>query len=312
MKNPMAMVSALAIAGVLTIAAALPSYAADPFRTAAQKPRASIGDATSKAFELMFRQGNFPGAVQQIDVALASRKDNQDPLIYAMRASVGFVRDDLEEMRKYGAEVRKYAHALRRSDRLRFHLYTGVSDLIEAGYIFRTQGITSVGRVLPIVNRALDHIRTAQDIDEKDPELNLIKGFMDILIASALPGSELDSALVSLQKYASPDYLKWRGIAMAYRDAKRNAEALEAINQAINSASGKTNPPANEVGNPDLSYLKAQILRMNGKQNESLDYFLASLAQAKQLPPQTLEAVQIECRNLLKELGKTGECPAAL
>ena len=265
MKNPMRFVSVLALAGVLAVGVALPSYGADPFRTAAQKPRTSIGDKTTKAFELMFRQGNFPEAVKQIDLALASPQDNRDPLIYAMRASVGFVRENLEEMRQYGAEVRKQANALRRTDRIRFHLYTGVSDLIDAGYIFRTQGITSVGRVLPIVNRALDHIRTAQEIDPKDPEVNLIKGFMDILIASALPGSELDSALVSLRDYASPDYLRWRGIAMAYRDAKRNVEALDAINKAIDSASGRTNPPPNQVGNPDLSYLKAQILRMNGK-----------------------------------------------
>jgi tetratricopeptide (TPR) repeat protein len=312
MKSPMGFTSVLVLAGVLTVGAALPGYGADPFRTAAQKPRTSIGDKTTKAFELMFRQGNFPEAVKQIDLALASPQDNRDPLIYAMRASVGFVRNNLDEMRQYGAEVRKQALTLRRTDRIRFHLYTGVSDLIDAGYIFRSQGITSVGRVLPIVNRALDHIRTAQDIDPKDPEVNLIKGFMDILIASAMKGSELDSALVSLRDYARPDYLRWRGIAMAYRDAKRNPEALDAINKAIDSASGKTNPPPNQVGNPDLSYLKAQILRMNGKRDESLEYFLAALAQARQLPPQTLDAVKIECRNLLAELGRPGVCPSAM
>ena len=53
-------VSVSMLAAVITVATVMPSFAADPFRTSNAR---AIGTETQKAFELMFKEGNYIAAV---------------------------------------------------------------------------------------------------------------------------------------------------------------------------------------------------------------------------------------------------------
>lgn len=276
---------ALMLTALMSLATAGSVSAADPFRSS--NPRA-IGAETQKAFELMFKDGNYASAVKQLDVAI--RTEANEPLLFALRASTFYAQEDYLGMQVAGKRVRSNAEALRGKDNLRAHIYLAASDLIEAGYIVKAEGLSSAAKALPLVQSVFDNIKKAQDIDPKDPELNLIKGYIDMLIASVLPLSDLESALASLKTYAAPDYLKWRGIALAYRDARIPNLALEAVNKALVSA----------PNNPDLSYLKGQILWMQGGSNipEAKKEFEIALKKAKQLNPTLLAEIRQQCQNL--------------
>jgi tetratricopeptide (TPR) repeat protein len=297
MIRPIKFVSASLVASVLATAIALPSWAADPFRTSNPRP---IGADTQRSFELLFKEGNFADAVKQIDKALKSEYD--EPLIQALRASVAFIREDYLDMKVYGDKTRSAAQRLLATDKLRGHIYLAASYLIEAGYIVKSEGLTSAVKALPLVQQALDEIKTAQDISPQDSELNLVKGYMDMLIASVLPLSDLENALTSLKQYAAPDYVKWRGIALAYRDARKTDLALDAINKALAAA----------PENPELFYLKGQILWIKG--GSSLDdarqSYIKALSKAKQLPAPLASVISIECRNLTTQMtGRADYCP---
>ncbi len=285
MKRPLQFISSSLLAVLVTAATAMPSFAADPFRT--NNARA-IGGETQKAFELMFKEGNYVEAVKQLDVAV--RTEASEPLLFALRASTFYAKEDYLGMQVAGKRVRSNAEALKGKDDLRAYLYIAVSDLIEAGYIVKTDGLSSAARALPLVQNVFDNIKKAQDIDPNDPELNLIKGYIDMLIASVLPMSDLETALASLRQYAAPDYLKWRGIALAYRDARKPELALDAINKAIASA----------PNNPELNYLKGQVLWMQGGSSVPIakKQFEIALSKAKQMNPSLLAEIRDQCRNL--------------
>lgn len=285
MKRPLKLISASLLAALVSAVTAMPSFAADPFRST--NPR-DIGSETQKAFVLMFKEGNYVAAVKQLDVAV--KTEANEPLLFALRASTFYAKEDYLGMRVAGQRVRANAQALKGKDNLRAYVYLAASDLIEAGYIVKTEGVSSAARALPLVQSVFDNIKQAQDIDPSDPELNLIKGYIDMLIASVLPLSDLETALSSLKQYAAPDYLKWRGIALAYRDARKPELALDAVNKAIAAA----------PNNPELTYLKGQVLWMQGGNNipTAKKQFELALTKAKQLNPSLLTEIREQCRNI--------------
>ena len=285
MKRPLKLISASLLAALVSAVTAIPSFAADPFRST--NPR-DIGSETQKAFVLMFKEGNYVAAVKQLDVAV--KTEANEPLLFALRASTFYAKEDYLGMRVAGQRVRANAQALKGKDNLRAYVYLAASDLIEAGYIVKTEGLSSAARALPLVQSVFDNIKQAQDIDPSDPELNLIKGYIDMLIASVLPLSDLETALSSLKQYAAPDYLKWRGIALAYRDARKPELALDAVNKAIAAA----------PNNPELTYLKGQVLWMQGGNNipTAKKQFELALTKAKQLNPSLLTEIREQCRNI--------------
>lgn len=279
-------VSASLLATLVSVVTAMPSFAADPFRTSNAR---AIGSETQKAFELMFKDGDYVAAVKQLEKAV--RSEASEPLVFALRASTFYANNDFLGMQVAGRRVRSNAEALKGKDNLRAYIYLAASDLIEAGYIVKTEGLSSAPKALPLVQSVFDNIKKAQDIDPDDPELNLVKGYIDMLIASVLPLSDLESALTSLRQYAAPDYLKWRGIALAYRDARRPDLALSAVNKALAAA----------PNNPELNYLKGQILWMqggNGNLTSAKQFFELALSKAKQMNPSMLAEVRQQCRNL--------------
>ncbi len=150
MKPPLKLISASLsaslLAALVSVATAMPSFAADPFRTT--NPRA-IGNETQKAFELMFKEGNYVAAVKQLDQAVRAEAD--DPLVFALRASTFYATEDYLGMQVANKRVRRNAEALKDKDPLRAYAYLAVSDLIEAGYIIKTEGVSSAPKVLPLV-----------------------------------------------------------------------------------------------------------------------------------------------------------------
>ena len=285
MKRPLKFISASIGTLLVTLVAASPSFAADPFRTTNAR---AIGNETQKAFELMFKEGDYAASVKQLDVAL--KTEASEPLLFALRGSTDYAKGDYLGMKVAGDRVRLNAIALKGKDNLRAYIYLAVSDLIEAGYIVKAEGISSAPRALPLVQSVFDNIKKAQDIDPKDPELNLVKGYIDMLIASVLPMSDLDTALASLKQFSAPDYLKYRGIALAYRDARRPDLALDAVNKAIASA----------PNNPELNYLKGQILWMQGGNSMPMakQQFEIALKKSKQMNSSLLAEIRDQCKNL--------------
>lgn len=285
MNRALKFVSVSLLTAVITAATAMPSFAADPFRS--QKARA-IGTETQKAFELMFKDGNYTSAVKQLDLAV--RTEANEPLLFALRSSIFYTQKDYLAMQVAGKRVRANAEALKGKDDLRANIYLAVSELIEAGYIVKTEGVSSAPKALPLVQNVFDNIQKAKDIDPNDPELNLVKGYIDMLIASVLPLSDLETALESLKQYAAPDYLKWRGIALAYRDARKPEAAIDAVNKALTSA----------PNNPELHYLKGQVLWMQSDKNIPMakKQFELALSKSKQMNPSLLAEIRQQCRNI--------------
>lgn len=257
--------------------------AKDPFRTS--NPRA-IGNQTQRAFELMFRDGNYPAASRQIDKAL--RTEANDPLVHGMKASFAYLEQDYLGMKLYAVKTRAAAEKLMSTDPLRGHIYMGVGYLIEAGHAVKTEGIVSgAPKGLALVQKLFDEIKMAQAIAPNDPELNLIKGYMDMLIATVIPNSDVESALSSLRT-SSPDYLRWRGIAIGYRDTKDLDKALVAVNKAIEAA----------PKNPELIYLRGQIFWLRNDIEAAKKNYRQAIAKRNQLPQDLVKQINSECTGL--------------
>jgi tetratricopeptide (TPR) repeat protein len=271
-----------------------PAWARDPFRTTKARP---IPSETAIAFDTLLREGNFRGAIPQIEKAV--KTNDSEPLAHTMAALVAFFRQDMEGMRQSGQSVKQRAQALMSKDKLRGHLYLAVADLIESAYLFKTEGVSSVPRLLPLVQNVFDEMKNAQKIDPTDPELNLFKGLVDILISSVssavIPSADVEASLVNLRQFSAPDYLKWGGITVAYRDARKTDLAMEAVDKALASA----------PNNPVLHYFKGQIFWMQGNILEARRYYLLALSKAPQLPDQFVIDVLSEC---VRMTGKASDC----
>ncbi|AFY73483.1 hypothetical protein Syn7502_01403 [Synechococcus sp. PCC 7502] len=280
---PQLLLSIATLAFTSAAIATAPIYAGDPFRSSNPRP---IGNQAQKAFELMFRDGNYPAAAKQIDKALRTEAD--DPLVQGMKASFAYIDQDFVGMKLYAVKTRAAAEKLMATDKLRGHIYMAVGYLIEAGSIVKTDGIVNgAPKALGFVQKLFDEIKSAQAIAPNDPELNVIKGYMDMLIATALPLTDLESALASL-RVSSPDYLKWRGIAIGYRDAKNTDKALEAVNKAIEAA----------PQNPELIYLKGQILWLRNDLEAAKKQYRAAIAKRNQLPQDLVNQINSECTGI--------------
>ena len=269
--------------GAVAIAAttALPSIAADPFR--ASNPSA-IDDQTELAFYDMFRDGDYQAARQR----LVNASPNE-PLAHAMNAAFAYLDEDWDTLKGRAEQTLNAAESLKTSDPLRSHLYTAVGHFMEGAYIFSTENaITSIPKTLGKLNDVLSNMRDAERINATDPELNLLKGFMDLQLAVALPRSNPEAAIEQLETYGAPDYLVNRGIAIAYRDLEQYDNALTYVDAAIASTS---------TVNPDLLYLKGQILRnqaddLEGSAKEDvLKASVSNFRQAFELHPQMPEAL---------------------
>lgn len=265
------------------------AFAGDPFRSGSQAH--SIGPKTEAAFRSLFEQGNYPQAELYVQEALQSEPN--EPLSYAMRAFFAYQQKDQAALNRYATQTREVAERLAKTDPLRSQIYIGVGHVLEVGAVVASdQASSSAGspQVFAQVQQVFKAIDAAAAIAPNDPELNLVKGFIDLLLAANFPLSSPDRAVERLEDYAAPDYVVYRGLAVFYRDQKQPTKALAAIERALRSA----------PGNPELLYIKGRILSAQGKRQESLALFEQALAKKNQLPESLVKQITQERDQILR------------
>ena len=268
----------LAIAMITSLGVSA-SWAGDPFRTT--NPR-NIDSKTEAAFIAIFREGNYKQARQFLDQA--TEGSSNEPLVYAMKASLYYDSANLEEMRVYADKTLQTAEKLKEKDPLRGNLYLAVGHFMEGAYLLKKgsylEAVSKTGQVF-------DYLETASKIDPNDPEFNLLRGYLDLFLSKYTPFSQSEQVIVRFEKYASPNYLKNRALTTTYRDLKKYDKAMEYMDKAI----------AETPENPELQYLKGQLLRLQGRANKNLDQLKASQSyfeMAKQKEDQLPQSVVIQ------------------
>jgi tetratricopeptide (TPR) repeat protein len=273
------------ITGAAAVALTLwsnPVLAQDPFRTT--NP-AAIDNNTEAAFKSVFEKGNYTAADQQLKGAAAT-----EPLAAALNALLAFntwqgadaaqKSAAANNFRAYAQQTREKAEQIKTKSPLRGNLYVAVGNFLEGAHIVGTEGVVrGTPAALGKLQQAFQALDQAEKLDPKDPELNLIKGYMDLMLAANfnLPLSSPAQAIDRLEKFATPKYLAYRGLALGYRDLKQPDKAITAIDQALKAT-------AETADNPELLYLKAQIMVRQGKDQDSVPLFQKALAKEKQLP----------------------------
>lgn len=268
-----------------------PVLAEDPFRS--QQSR-NIGEYTETAFKTLFFEGDYKTVDKYLSLAEAEETD--EPLIYAIKASLAYTEEDWETLKTYALKTLETAQKLQPKDPVRGNLYLGVGHFLDGTYIYQKEGAFGAIQKLQLVFKYLD---AAEDSNPNDPELNLIKGYIDLLLAVNLPFSSPEQAIARFQQYAAPDYLVERGLAVAYRDLKQYDKALEFANKALAIA----------PDNPEHHYLKGQILRQIGKKQKSipiledaLDYFARAASKSAQLPKFIIKPLDRETRQTQEKI----------
>lgn len=269
---------------------ALPVWAQDPFRSGDNaRP---IRPEVAAAFEEFFCAGRYSQSREKLE--MAKKASPEEPMVYALLAALAYQEGDLEAFARLATQTRQVAAELKKTDPLRGNLYEGVGYGLEAANIVVRDGVViGLPKALPTLNQLFASIRAAQAVDSSDPELNLLNGYMDLLLTYR------EKALNQF-RMAAPDYLSYRGQALAYRDMQRFDEALEAVDRAI----------AASCSNPELYYLKAQILVSKGQDREAVPLFDQALQASAQLPQPLVEQIQMERDRAAQRSGLTGQLPA--
>ncbi|MEA5593907.1 Sll0314/Alr1548 family TPR repeat-containing protein [Rivularia sp. UHCC 0363] len=272
-----------------------PTIAADPFpRT---QPR-NIGDNTEAAFKAIFERGNYQTGQKYLQQAISNEPN--EPLAYAMQASLAYLKQDNKTLEAYSTKTLDTAEKLISSDPLRGNLYAAVGHFLEGAAILTREGkVSGVPKALSRLGEVYKYLDKAEAISPKDPELNLIKGYMDLMLAVNLPFTNPQQAIDRLEQNAGPEYLVNRGIAIAYRDLKNYPQALAYVDRALKVASE----------NPELYYLKAQILREQAKKQQdpqmmqqALALFNQALAKKSQLPASVVKQIESEQQRTTQSL----------
>nr|MDJ0567641.1 Sll0314/Alr1548 family TPR repeat-containing protein [Pleurocapsa sp. MO_192.B19] len=217
-------------------------------------------------------------------------EEANEPLAYAMLASLAYTERDWESIKKYAIKTLESAQFLSAKDPVRGNLYLAVGHFLDGAYIYEKQGAIDAVNKLQLVFKYLDE---AEENDPNDPEFNLIKGYMDLLLAVNLPFSSPEQTITRFEAYAAPNYLVDRGLAVAYRDLKQYDRALKYANKALETA----------PDNPEHYYLKGQILRQIGKNKNdikvlenAMENFEQALEKSAQLPDFVLKTLEKENR----------------
>jgi len=263
------------LAGALVLALSVgnaPAWAGDPFRSRNERP---ISDTTEAAFEAAFRAGDYPLAAQKLRAA-----EGDDPLLYALRAAMAYTERDWQGFQRNGRQTLERAQALRSQDPLRGELYTAVGHFLVGAYTYKQQDGFSLG-LLNRFRQALQALDEAERIDPQDPEMNLVSGFIELLLAANFPWQSAQAPIESLKERAAPEYLAYRGVALGYRDTERYEQALQFAERALEKV----------PDNPELQHLKGQILYRMGRKRQdpaaierAIASFEQALAQKDQVP----------------------------
>ncbi len=275
-----------------------PTFAADPFRNTNQHP---IGDNTEAAFKAMFKEGNYQAAERYLQQAQATEVN--EPLAYALRASLAYMLDkDFDTVSSNAEKVLSTAAQLTNKDPLRGNLYTAVGHFFQGAVAISREGtVKGTPQALSALRQVYKYLDKAEAVSASDPELNLIRGYMDLMLAVNLPFSNPEQAIARLDKYAGPRYLAYRGLAIGYRDLDQHSQALQAVEQALKVT----------ANNPELYYLKAQILAEQGKAKndqsvlqEAVTNFDKAIAKKAQLPNDLVKQIERERRRTADRISK--------
>lgn len=286
---PSAALRAIALSTtLLTLTSINPTEAADPFRTTNPHP---IGDRTEAAFKAIFQDGNYKAAQDYLKQAQIS--EPKEPLAYAMQASLAYGLDkNLTNFTLYGNKTLETAKELTNTDPLRGNLYAAVGYFLQGASVLARDGtVRGTPEALSKLRLVYEHLDKAQSVRANDPEINLMRGYMDLLLAVNLPFSNPEEAIARLEKFAAPQYLAARGLAIGYRDLEQYNDALAAVNRAINLT----------PNNPELFYLKAQILAESSKKlgdrsmlKDSVENFDKAISKKAQLPANLVKQMERE------------------
>ena len=272
------------------------ALAGDPFRSS--DPH-DIGDRTEAAFEALFIEGNYPAANEA--VLKAVKEEPGEPLAHALDGALAYVDKDWDRLQAAAAATEQAAAALRETNPLRGNLYEAVAHALRGGFAISEGGdgpLQGGPEAFSRLQQAQAALNRANDVDPNDPELNLLRGFLDLLVAGNLPFLNLDGAIAQLQK-AQPDYLRHYGLAMANRFLDRPELALAEIESALAAA----------PENPHMIHFRGQVLAKLGQASQNLDQlkqaekdFVTVLAKHEQLPRPMIRHLE---HNELRRLRRT-------
>jgi tetratricopeptide (TPR) repeat protein len=217
--------------------------------------RTKQGANVERAKEAMFRDGDYVKAKQYLNAALTTEPN--DPLTYAMNTLYPFSAGDYEKVREYGEKTTKTAEQLMKTNPMRGNLYQGVGLAILGAYEMKKANGGALG-ALSKLQKVFEYMDKAKKIEPNNSELNLIKGYMDLLLAVNVPFADTNQALEQL-KNAEPRYLALRGTYIGHRDLKEYDKASVAINAALKIA----------PQNPEFTYYKAQLLAIRGREQNN-------------------------------------------
>lgn len=296
-RNRWSQIFTQSLLGVLIVGGA--AWAGDPFRPS--NPH-NIGDQTEAAFEAIFRDGNYRGAEEIL--AMALQAEPNEPLVYAMQASFAYDANDMEGMRKYAQQTLESAQRLAPSDPLRGNLYIAVGHFLEGSYLLKKGSyLQAVGKT----GTVFEHLDKASAINPNDPELNLLRGYLDLFLSRYTPFSQSEQVIGRFEQYAAPDYLRYRALATTYRDLEKYDLAMANIDRAL----------AITPDNPELQYLKGQFLRNEGRRSMDLgklqqaqQYYALALKKQDQLSRALVVQLNHENNAVVDEIQKLAQNPS--
>ena len=265
----------------------------DPFR---QKNPIEIGEKTEAAFQAMFEAGNYKEARDYLKIA--ESEEIGEPLVYAMISSLHFLDENWESLKLYAQKTTEVAENLIAINPVRGNIYVATGYFLEGAYIISSEGtLRGAPKALEKLRKVFSHFETAEKINSSDPELNLLKGYMDLMLAVNLPFSDPAKAIETLEKNAYPHHLAYRGLAVAYRDLDNLKKALEYVDKTLSEV----------PENPEVHYLKAQILVAQAREKDNdlsirkkaRKNFDRALAKSDQMPRRLVAQIFFEqCKNM--------------
>ena len=266
--------------------------AVDPFRSSTEAKVTS--EPAIAAFEAMFEQGNYQNA--QWHLQQAQSEESQEPMVYGMLAAFAYQQEDWQGLADYTENILTVSETLKQTDPLRGNLYLAIGYFMEGAHTLATQGtLRGAPKALNKLEEVFAALDAAEAVNPEDPELNLIRGYLELFLSLNLPFNSPENAITKLEKYGSPRHLAYRGIAIAYRDLKDLDQALSFVDKALEIV----------PNNPEVLYLKAQILASLGQRTDpalltaAQDNFQAALANPQQLPKRVVAQIFYEqCKNL--------------
>jgi tetratricopeptide (TPR) repeat protein len=254
------------------------AIAADPFRTGTEaRP---IGPSLESAFHDFFRDGSYLNSSQKLKAA--ELENPREPLVYTLQAALAYMNEQPDKMLLLAKKTGTVAQAMGPKDKARSHLYKGLAQGLEGASYYLKDGDAGLLTAFPNVSSMLLEIEKARQLAPADPEVNLVVGYVQTILASQKMKPYSD-ALQSFNK-AKPSYLALRGQALVYRDTKDYSQAQVMVEKALVDA----------PTNPELLYLKGQILALQQKPVDAIAFFDKALTLGKQLPESTKKQIRKE------------------